>query len=146
MKIAVHITEKLMYDWPLCYWKELLGKLTKAGHDVYLFSDELTVRIDDSNPKLHDKLHLPDDQSEEEIGKCDLFIGFPLKYARMAAKCGVKTILMLGATNKGDGVKTTAPCGGCVDNVPGQNDCMYAGDQLCLWEITPNDVMCLVNA
>ena len=146
MKIAVHITEKLMYDWPLEYWLELLGKLTKSGHEVYLYSDELTVNINSENPRLHDRLHLSDEEAETSIKQCDLFIGFPLKYAGMAANCGVKTILMLGATNKGDGVKTTAPCGGCVDNVPGQNDCMYAGDQLCLWEITPNDVMCLVNA
>ena len=146
LKIAAHITQKLMYDWPLIYWLELLGKLTKEGHDVYLFSDELPVQIKDSNPKLHDRLHLPDEQSEEEISTCNIFIGFPLKYAEMAKRKGVKTVLLLAATNKGHGVKTSVPCGGCIDNVPGQNDCMFGGDQLCLWEITPNDVMAAVNA
>jgi ADP-heptose:LPS heptosyltransferase len=144
-KIAAHITERLMYDWPQIYWMELLQKLTRQGDDVYLFSDELPVQIKDTNPKLHDRLHLPDAESEAAIGECDLFIGFPLKYADMAKRKGVKTILLQAATN-GPGVKTSVPCGGCRDNVPGQNDCMFGGDGLCLWEITPNDVMAAVNA
>jgi len=134
-----------MFDWPLIYWKELLGKLTAAGHDVFLFSDEATVQIKDSNPKLHDRLHLPDEESEAEIGKCDLFIGFPLKYADMAKRRGVKVILLLAATKHGSGVRSSAPCGGCIDNLSGQNDCMFGGDLLCLWEITPNDVMAAVG-
>ena len=43
MKIAIHLTERVMFTWPMTYWIELVQKLTDAGHDLYALSDEQNV-------------------------------------------------------------------------------------------------------
>jgi ADP-heptose:LPS heptosyltransferase len=140
MKVAIHLSEKVTYKWPLEYWVELIGKLTKQGHEVYAFSDEPYVRIDDTNPLLFDRLRLTDEIAKTEIAKCDVFVGAPLKYYDMAKEAKVRTVGLLGATHKGEGVKTTAPCGACRDNMENINDCIFE-DEMCGYEITPNDVL-----
>jgi hypothetical protein len=140
MKIAVHLTERVCYEWPLAYWVELVRKLTDAGHDLYALSDEPNVTNESKNPKFHDRLHLSDDESRKVIADCELFIGPPLKYYDMAKDIGVRTIALLGATLKGDGVQTTAICGGCLDKLENKNDCIFE-DELCYWELSPNDVI-----
>lgn len=140
MKIAAHLTEKVMFRWPVGYWVELIHKLTKAGHDIYCFSDEYTVDIKDNNPRLHNRLHLSDEDSEKEIAKCDVFIGPPLKYYDMAKRNGLELVGLLAATLNGEGVKSTTQCAGCLDNLQGMIDCLWK-DEICLLEITPNDVM-----
>jgi ADP-heptose:LPS heptosyltransferase len=140
MKVAIHLTERVTYRWPIEYWVELIGKLTKAGHEVYAVSDEPNVRIEDKNPLLFDRTQLSDELSKTVIAKCDVFVGAPLKYYKMAKELNVRAIALLGSTFKGDGVKTSAQCGGCRDNMENVNDCLFE-DELCFWEITPNDVM-----
>ncbi len=143
MRIALHFTERVMYQWPLSYWIELVQKLTDAGHDLYALSDEPNVGNNSKNPKLHDCLHLSDEESRKVVAECDLFIGPPLKYYDMAKELGVRTVALLGATFKGDGVRTTNICGGCLDKLEGRNDCNF-GDELCYFEITPNDVIAAI--
>ena len=140
MKVAIHLTEKVTYRWPIDYWIELIRKLTTKGHEVYAVSDEPYVRIDDTNPLLFDRLHLADDLSKIVIAKCDAFVGPPLKYYQMAKELGVKTVALLGSSFNGDGVKTSAQCGGCRENMKNVNDCVFE-DELCYFEITPNDVL-----
>jgi len=140
MKVAIHLTERVTYRWPIEYWVELIRKLTAKGYEVYAVSDEPNVRIDDKNPLLFDRLHLSDDLSKKAIAKCDAFVGAPLKYYDMAKEVGVRTIGLLCSTLKGDGVKTTVPCAGCRENMQNINDCIYE-DELCGYELTPNDVL-----
>ena len=140
LKIAVHLTERVMFAWPLDYWTELVRKLTDAGHDLYALSDELNVGNESKNPRFHDRLHLSDEESRKVIADCDVFIGPPLKYYGMAKELGVKTVALLGATFKGDGVRTTNICGGCLDKLENKTDCVFS-DELCYWEVTPNDVI-----
>lgn len=145
MRIAAHLTEKLMYRWPVSYWVELIHKLTKQGHHVYAVSDEYTVAIKDDNPLLHNCLHLPDEQTEKVIAGCDLYIGVPGKYYDMAKRNGVRVVGLLGATKKGEGVVSSSQCAGCTDLMPNRIDCLWA-DELCMFEITPNDVLRQVAA
>ena len=140
MKICIHLTERVTYKWPIEYWIELIGRLTHLGHEIYAVSDEDNVRIDDKNPLLFDRLHLGDELSKTVIAKCDVFVGPPLKYYDMAKELGIRTVAFLGSTFKGEGVKTTAQCGGCRENIKNVNDCIFE-DELCYWEITPYDVM-----
>lgn len=140
MKIAIHLTERVMFQWPLTYWVELVRKLTDLGHDVYALSDEPNVTNQSDNPKFHARLHLSDEESRKVISECDVFIGVPLKYHDMAKDLGVRTIALLGATFKGDGVKTTMICGGCLDKLENKVDCNFE-DEICYSEITPNDVI-----
>lgn len=139
-KICIHLTERVTYKWPLEYVIELIGRLTKLGHEVYAVSDENNIKIEDKNPLLFDRLHLTDDLSKLVIAKCDVFVGPPLKYYQMARELGVRTVALLGCTYSGEGVKTTAPCGGCRENIENVNDCVFE-DELCMWELTPLDVM-----
>lgn len=143
MKIAIHLTERVMYAWPLEYWIELVKKLTDLGHELYALSDEPNVKNESKNPKFHDRLNLPDDESRKVLAECDLFIGPPLKYYRMAEELGVRVIGLLGATFKGEGVRTTNICGGCLDKLENKVDCVFY-DELCYHEITPNDVIAAI--
>ena len=140
MKIALHVTERVMFQWPVIYWIELVKKLTAAGHNLYALSDEDNVSHDSKNPLFHDRLHLSDDESRKVIAECDAFIGPPLKYYRMAEELGVRTIGILTSTFKGEGVRTTTVCGGCLDHLDSKVDCNW-GDEICGYEVTPNDVI-----
>lgn len=143
MRIALHFTEKVMYQWPVSYWVELVKKLTDAGHDLYALSDEENVINESTNPKLHDHLHVSDAEARMVLAGCDLFIGPPLKYYRMADELGVRVIGLLGATFEGEGVRTTTTCGGCLDKLEGRVDCNWA-DEICMFEILPNDVIAAI--
>ena len=140
MKIAAHVTEKLMFAWPLDYWIEFFRKATDKGHEVYIVGDDDYVEIQDKNPLLFDRLRIGDDLSKKTIAKCDVFVGPPLKYYEMAKDTGVRAIGLLGASLKGEGVASTTPCAGCLEGLQDVNDC-YWGDCLCMWEIPPNDVL-----
>jgi ADP-heptose:LPS heptosyltransferase len=141
MKVAIHLTEKVTYRWPIEYWVEVIHKLTKAGHEVYAVSDEYNVVIEDKNPLLFDRLNLSDELSKQVIAKCDVFIGVPLKYYHMAKELGVRTVGLLGSTWKGDGIKSPTQCAPCREHIENVNDCIWDADYLCMHEITPNDVM-----
>jgi ADP-heptose:LPS heptosyltransferase len=140
MKVCIHLTEKVTYVWPIEYWVELIHKLTKDGHEVYAVSDEYNVKIEDKNPLLFDRLNLSDELSKQVIAKCDVFVGAPLKYYYMAREVGVKTVGLLGATLKGEGVESTTQCAGCREHIEHVNDCIWE-DTLCMHEITPNMVL-----
>jgi ADP-heptose:LPS heptosyltransferase len=145
MKFSIHLTEKVPYKWPIEYWVELIHHLTKKGHEVYAVSDEPHVEIKDENPLLFDRLHLSDDLSKIVIAQSDAFVGAPLKYFHMAVEAGVKTVVLQGPSFKGEGVKTSVQCGGCIENIENVQDCIWE-DYLCLFEITPYDVLEYLNA
>lgn len=140
MKIAVHFSERVMYQWPLSYWIEFVRKLTELGHEVYALSDEPNVRIDSRNPALHDRTQLSDEDSRQVLRECDVFIGAALKYHDMAVAEGIRAIALQGSSFKGEGARSTAQCAGCLDKMQGKTDCQY-GDELCWNELTPNDVL-----
>ena len=140
MKIAVHLSERVFFSWPLPYWTELVKKLTDKGHDLYALSDEVNVTNESKNPRFRDRLHLSDEESRKVIAECDVFIGPPLKYYDMAVGSGVRVIGLLTSTFKGEGVRTTNICGGCLDKLADKTDCNW-NDEICGWELTPNDVI-----
>ena len=69
----------------------------------------------------------------------------PLKYFDMAASEGKRTISLQGSDFKGEGVKSTMQCAGCRQNMENVIDCLWE-DEICMYEITPNDVLSVVNA
>jgi ADP-heptose:LPS heptosyltransferase len=140
MKIAAHVTEKVMFSWPVEYWVEFFRKVTRDGHEVYIVGEDDYVEIRDKNPLLFDRLRMGDEVSRQVISKCDVFVGPPLKYYEMAKDAKVRTVAMLGATFKADGVKSSTQCAGCLDHLENVNDCLWE-DSLCMWEIPPNDIL-----
>ena len=140
MKVAIHLTEKITFKWPIDYWVELIRKLTKAGHEVYALSDEYNIKIEDKNPLLFDRLNMDDELSEKVIAQADVFVGVPGKYFQMARKVGTRAIALLGSSHDGEGVRSSMPCSPCRGNIENVNDCIWE-DELCMWEITANDVL-----
>jgi ADP-heptose:LPS heptosyltransferase len=123
MKIAIYPTEKIFQKWPDSYWGELTDKLLKLKHRVFILSDD--------NP--HEK-------NDEILSDCDLYIGAPGQYYDLAKEKGIQVIGLLGATKKGEGVVSTTACAGCLDIMENVVDCNWQ-DDLCMLEITPNDVL-----
>ncbi len=124
MRVVVHRGSKVMETWPLSYCDELFAKLIDRGHRAFVVTDDLD-----------------DDKARETIASCDYFVGPPTKYTQMAKDAGVKTIDLLGPTLKGDGVKSPIICAGCLDKIdPKPVDCFFT-DEICFFEISPNDVL-----
>lgn len=124
MKVCIHQSQKVMETWPVAYCDELIDKLLKRGDRAFLVTDDL-----------------PDDKARETIAMCDYFVGPPTKYTQMAKDAGVKTVDLLGPMLKGDGIKSPIICAGCLDKIdPKPVDCFFA-DEICFYEISPNDVL-----
>jgi len=110
-----------MYKWPQPYVSELVRKLDLLGYEVSIISDDTIKKI-----------------AKREIGQADLFVGVPNKFDELPTEA--KRIRLLGATTEGEGVKSTVQCVGCVENLGNPIDCLWA-DELCMHEITPNDIL-----
>jgi len=125
-----------MWTWPADYWSEFLKYLVDDGHEVFVFTDEDHVNINIKHEKVHKCFGLDEQQAEEIVSKCDVYVGVPLHFCTVAEKHGLKTLRILGATLEGEGVKATVPCAGCLDKLDSPVDCSFA-DELCYLEITP---------
>lgn len=139
-RIAAHVTERVFHTWPASYWAEFLRKATAAGHDVYVFSDDALVSVDTKNPKVYSLIGLSEKEIHDGLEACQVFVGPKLRYYHLAKHLGLKMVGLLGATLEGEGVKSPHPCAGCLDKLENQTDCFW-GDEVCLYEVTPNDVM-----
>lgn len=124
MKVCVHQSKKVMQAWPEEYCAELFDKLIKRGDRAFLVTDDLEIS-----------------KVRETIAQCDYFVGTPGEYLDIAKGMGVKTVALLGATLKGEGLKSPIVCAGCLDKIdPKPIDCFFQ-DEICLYEVTPNDVL-----
>jgi len=123
MKVCLHKSKRVMESWPEPYCDELFAKLIDRGDRAFVVTDDLD-----------------DAKAEGTIAACDYFVGTPGKYLDMAKAHGVKTVALLGPTLKGEGVRSPIICAGCKDKLDNPVDC-YFGDEVCMWEIPPNDVL-----
>lgn len=141
MKVAIHLTERVKYEWPQDYWIELVRKLSARGHDIYAFSDDLGVNVE-CVEKLHNFLRRPPEEVAAAIASCDAFVGVPhTRFYDLAKEVGLKIVGLKGATLDGPGVASPIICAGCVEKSGIESpDCIF-GDELCMSEILPNDVM-----
>lgn len=121
MKAVIYVTKRVMYKWPQMYIDELVAKLQRRDYDVSVISDDTIRKI-----------------AKREIESADLFIGVPNKFDELCDKA--KRIRLLGATTEGEGVVSSVQCAGCVENQGNPIDCMWS-DELCMYEITPNDIL-----
>jgi len=144
VKIAAHVTERVMHQWPPTYWAEFFRKATKQGHEVYVFSGEPNIRVEMKNDKIYDRTQVCDEDAIKEIATCDIFVGPLLHFYRAASSNGVRTVGILTASVDGEGVKSTLPCTGCLQSLGERVDCHW-GDELCQWQVTPNMVMEAIN-
>lgn len=140
MKIAAHVSERVMHQWPPQYWLELFQKATKNGHDVYVFSGEPNVMLEFKNPRIHNHTQVCDEDAVSVIADCDVFVGPLLHFYQAAKERGVRTVGLLTSSVAGEGVKATIPCAGCLESLGKRVDCHW-GDELCQWHVTPNDVL-----
>ena len=135
MKIALHITDQILWTWPPEYWSELIKMLINDEHELYVYTDEKHLRLQFSSSKIKTFIAKTQNEYEESMKECSVFVGSPLKFSKIADKCELKVINFLGATSCGIGVRSLMPCVGCLD----QNktiDCQYH-DELCMTGITP---------
>ena len=124
MNVCLHQGTKVMESWPTPYCEELFAKLIDRGHRAFVVTDDLT-----------------DDKARETIAMCDYFVGVPTKYLQMSKELKVKTVALLGPTLKGEGVRAPIVCAGCLDKIdPKPIDCFFE-DEICLYEVTANDVL-----
>jgi hypothetical protein len=122
MRVCAYKSEKVMAKWPPEYWEELSRKLSERGHTLFAITDE-------TGPEEAGRI----------IADCDVYVGPLGAFYEQAA--GKRRVGLLGPTLKGDGVQSTTLCAGCIDKIqPTPVDCHFK-DELCFWEITPNDVL-----
>lgn len=136
MKIALHITDRTLFTWPAVYWQDLIKRLIDADHEVFIFSDESHVNINIKHERVHKCFGMSNDVINSTISKCDLFIGVPLKFSKLAKANGLKIINLLGSTLDGEGIKSPLMCAGCIDKTGNEIDCAFQ-DELCMHRITP---------
>lgn len=137
MRIALQLTDRLKYRWPPHYCAEFIRKAVKKGHEVFVVADEPNVRLDMTGDGIHDRLK---EKAEDVLETCDVFVGPPLRLADVAKRKRLKRVLLLGASLNGEGVTSTTFCAGCVEKMESRIDCLW-GDEICMSEITANDVM-----
>jgi len=123
MRVAIYHSDKIFHRWPESYVGELAQKLLDRGHRVFIVKDDS-----------------PKETNEKVISECDCFVGAPGEYYAIAKEKGLRVIGLLGATKKGEGVVSSIACAGCMDVMDNLMDCMWH-DDLCMAEITPNDVL-----
>jgi hypothetical protein len=121
MKAVIYLTKRTMFMWPQIYVEDLVKKLEVRDFDVSIISDDT-----------------PDEIAKREIKSSRYLIGVPNRFERYAEDTEV--IRLLGATKEGKGVVSTVQCAGCLENVQDSMDCLWE-DTLCMWEITPNDIL-----
>lgn len=121
MKIALYVSNRIFRKWPEDYIREFVNKAIARGHRVFQVADG-------------------DPDNERIIAECDAFVGAPGKYADIAKSYRKKVIHLLGPTLKGEGVVSPIICAGCLDKLGEQSDCFFH-DEICMMEITPNDVL-----
>lgn len=121
MKATLYITKRVRFQWPNFYVLELVEKLNDRGFKVSVISDDTEEGI-----------------AKREIESSDLYVGVPNKFDKYGGKG--KRIRLLGATKEGEGVVSSVQCAGCVENIKDSIDCLWE-DSLCMYEITPNDVL-----
>ena len=83
--------------------------------------------------KLCEKGHCVTD----EVSEADAYVG-PVD--SIYKSFHGRRIGLLGPTLEGEGVKSPIICAGCKEKLENQVDCIFQ-DELCMLEITPNDVM-----
>jgi hypothetical protein len=137
MRIALQLTDRIKYRWPAEYCAEFIRKATKKGHDVFVVADEPNIRLDMKGEGIYDRTK---EKAEDVFESCDVFVGPPLRLADVSARKGLKQVRLLGASLEGAGVRSTTFCCGCVQKMTPMIDCLWM-DELCMWEITPNDVL-----
>ena len=123
MRVALYVSNRVFRKWPQDYVQELVSKLVKRGDRVFMVSD-------DSTPEENKKI----------IEESDWFVGPPGEWYEYAVDKGVRRIGLLGPTLKGEGVVSPILCRGCLDKLENAADCFF-GDEICLMECTPNDVL-----
>ena len=137
MRIALQLTDRLKYRWPAVYCAEFIRKAVKKGHEVFVVADEPNIGFDMKGEGIHDRLS---EKPEDVLESCDVFVGPPLELSAAAKRKKLKTVLLLGASLQGDGVQSTTFCAGCEQKMEPMIDCRW-GDEICMEEITPNDVL-----
>lgn len=137
MRIALQLTDRIKYRWPPEYCAEFIRKATNKGHGVFVVADEPRIRLDMKGDLIHDRTG---EKAEDVLESCDVFVGPPLRLADIAKRKGLKRVLLLGASLNGEGVQSTTFCAGCVEKMEPRIDCLW-GDELCMSEICPNDVL-----
>lgn len=121
MKAVLYLTRRVRFEWPKMYVEELLRKLADRGFKISIISDDTDEKT-----------------AKQEIQSSTLFIGVPNKFDKFVGE--TKRIRLLGATKEGEGVVSTVQCAGCVENIKDSIDCLWE-DVICMYEITPNDVL-----
>ena len=127
MKVTVYLTHRVGYSWPQAYINELGRKLNERGYHVSVISDDT-----------------PDEIARREINDSNFFVGVPNRFDAYNPP-GTKRVVLYGAKKGSDGVTSSVQCAGCFDNCENVVDCLFQ-DELCMKEITPNDIlefMCL---
>lgn len=137
MKIALQLTDRIKYRWPPEYCAEFIRKAVKKGHEVHVVADEPNVRLDMTGEGIHNRLG---EIADDVVRDCDVFVGPPLHLADVSKKLGLRQVRLLGASLEGEGVRSTTFCCGCVEKMKPMIDCLWS-DELCMNEITPNDVL-----
>jgi ADP-heptose:LPS heptosyltransferase len=137
MRIALQLTDRIKYRWPAEYCAEFIRKAVKKGHEVHVMADEPNIKLDMKGEGIYDKLK---ERPEDVLETCDVFVGPPLRLASIAKRRGLKTVMLLGASLDGVGVVSTTFCAGCVQKMDPMLDCLWQ-DELCMREISPNDVL-----
>jgi hypothetical protein len=136
-RIALQLTDRIKYRWPAEYCAEFIRKASTRGHEVYAVADEPNIRLDMKGEGIFDRTK---EKAEDVFETCDVFVGPPLRLADIAQRRGLKTVRLLGASLKGDGVKSATFCAGCLEKMDPRIDCLWS-DELCMSEITANDVL-----
>jgi hypothetical protein len=139
MKIALQLTDRLKYRWPPDYCREFACKAVEKGHEVFMVADETNICVQIQRKGIYDSTK---DKATTVVRLCDVFVGPPLALADYAKANGVRTIVLQGASLRGDGVRSTTFCVGCDSEgkLEPRVDCLWS-DELCMWEISPNDVL-----
>ena len=124
MKVFAYKSERVMEKWPDAYWEEFSRKLVERGHEGFIATGDVPI----------EEVHRVLDDSDAYIGPVGEFYEY-------AGKKGVKRVALLGPSLVGEGVKSPIVCVGCLDKInPKPVDCFFQ-DEICLLEITPNDVL-----
>ncbi len=136
-RIALQLTDRLKYRWPPEYCAEFIRKATGKGHELFVIADEHHIRLEMKGDLIHDRTK---EKPEDVLESCDVFIGPPLRVADIAKRRGLKVVCLLGASLDGEGVESSTFCKGCEQKMEPRIDCLW-GDEICMAEISPNDVM-----
>lgn len=120
MKVVLYLTHRVMFKWPQEYINDFARKANASGFDVNIISDDTDVSV-----------------AKREIETADFFVGVKSPFDWIIPKG--ERIYFSGAKKSG-GIQSPIQCAGCIDNMEDIMDCLWE-DNLCMWEITPNDIL-----